>query len=86
MVATAWVDDIRQAYPAATADGIARLAAKRFERRAALGRLIGWTAPAEELVAHIAAAYDKQATDDDIKELSRGPRTTARAIQRFRAS
>ena len=86
MTATAWVDDIRQAYPAATADGIARLAARRFERRAALGRLVGWTAPAEELVAHIAAAYGKQATDDDIKELTRGPRTTARAIRRFRAS
>ena len=68
-----WARRLRETYPRADGDGLARLATQRFVRQAALGgataALAGAFAPAVELVAvlwsqanlvlHVAAAYDR---------------------------
>jgi hypothetical protein len=84
--ARAWVRDQRAAYPSATADALARLAERELGRRASLARLVGWQTPAADLVLRIAAAYGQTATEQDVQELARGPRTAARARARFRAN
>lgn len=72
-----WVGQIRATYPAASADGVARLAVRRFTRVAAAGGAAavaaGAFAPVAEaaalawahagLVLHLAAAYDLDPTD-----------------------
>ncbi|WP_203710516.1 hypothetical protein [Asanoa siamensis] len=82
--AEVWAQEIRATYPTATPDALARLAQRRFTRKATLaGAMVsfanGWSAPADlaatgwanaELVAHIAAAYGKQATPEDILVLT----------------
>ncbi len=71
--AGAWARRLRETYPRADGDGLARLATQRFVRQAAVGgataALAGAFAPAVELVAvlwsqanqvlHVAAAYDR---------------------------
>jgi hypothetical protein len=75
--AHAWVAQIRATYPAATEDGIARLAVRRFTRAAAAGgaaaSVTGVFSPIAEvatlawaqagLVLHLAAAYGVSPTD-----------------------
>jgi len=75
--ARAWVADVQATYPAATADGIARLAVRRFTRVAATGGALasatGLVGPIAEvatlawaeanLVLHLAAAYGASPTD-----------------------
>jgi hypothetical protein len=75
--ARAWVTDVQATYPAATADGIARLAVRRFTRVAATGGALasatGLVGPIAEvatlawaqagLVLHLAAAYGASPTD-----------------------
>ncbi|SNT45845.1 hypothetical protein SAMN05421812_106297 [Asanoa hainanensis] len=79
-----WAREIRATYPTATPDGVARLAQRRFTRKAtATGATAsfanGWSAAADlagtswvnaELITHIAAAYGKQATAADILVLT----------------
>ncbi|WP_341718131.1 hypothetical protein QQG74_30890 [Micromonospora sp. FIMYZ51] len=71
--AGAWARRLRETYPQADGDGLARLATQRFVRQAAIGgasaALAGAFAPAVELAAvlwsqanlvlHLAAAYDR---------------------------
>jgi len=84
-----WATDMRAAYPAAGPDALARLAQRRFARKAAVtGGLAGalaWWAPAPaaawahaELVVHIAAAYGRTATPDDLLAVA-APRAVAKA-------
>jgi hypothetical protein len=75
--ARTWVADVKATYPAATPDGIARLAVRRFTRVAATGGALasatGLIGPVAEvatlawaqasLVLHLAAAYDASPTD-----------------------
>jgi hypothetical protein len=75
--ARAWANDLRNTYPAATSDGLGRLAMRRFTRTAgaggALASLTGLLAPVTEvatlawsqaeLVLHLAAAYGLDPTD-----------------------
>lgn len=77
--AKAWSERIRETYPAATPDGLARLATSRFSRLAGvsgtvsaagglLAPLAGLTALAwaqANLVLHLAAAYGQDPTDPD---------------------
>ncbi|WP_254909929.1 hypothetical protein [Micromonospora sp. NBS 11-29] len=74
-----WVEQVRRAYPAADADGVARLAARRFVRLAGTGGALaagaGLFAPAAELasvlwaqanlVLHVAAAYGRDPAHPD---------------------
>ncbi|HYN92311.1 MAG TPA: hypothetical protein VES42_00475 [Pilimelia sp.] len=74
-----WVQDLRERYPAATPDGLARLAVRRFSRAAAVGGVVasatGVLAPVASLaslawtqsglVLHLAAAYGVDPTDVD---------------------
>ena len=74
-----WVRQLRATYPAATDDGLARLAARRFTRMAAAGgaasTLTGMLGPVTEiaalawaqagLVLHLAAAYRRDPTDPE---------------------
>jgi hypothetical protein len=82
--ADAWAQEIRSTYPTATNDGLARLAQQRFIRKttaagAAASLANGWSSAADlvatswvnaELIAHIAAAYGKQATAADLLVLT----------------
>ncbi|REF96196.1 hypothetical protein DFJ67_2171 [Asanoa ferruginea] len=82
--ADAWAREIRATYPTATNDGLARLAQQRFIRKttaagAAASLANGWSSAADlvatswvnaELIAHIAAAYGKQATAADLLVLT----------------
>ena len=82
--ADAWAREIRATYPTATPDGLARLAQRRFIRKttaagAAASFANGWSSAADlaatgwvnaELIAHIAAAYGKQATAADVLVLT----------------
>jgi hypothetical protein len=75
--ARAWVAELRNTYPAATDDGVARLAVRRFTRMAAVGgaaaAVTGLFAPVTEvaalawsqagLVLHLAAAYGLDPSD-----------------------
>jgi hypothetical protein len=75
--AAAWASRIRETYPAATPEGVARLAVAQFARRGgaggALAALAGSYAPIAllgsaawtqaELVLHVAAAYGRNAAD-----------------------
>jgi hypothetical protein len=75
--AAAWADAVRSAYPAATNEGLARLATRRFVRLAGAGGLVaagaGLFAPAAELaiaaltraglVLHLAAAHGHDPSD-----------------------
>ncbi|WBB73840.1 hypothetical protein O7602_30040 [Micromonospora sp. WMMD1128] len=77
--ARSWVEQVRRAYPLADADGVARLATRRFVRMAGTGGALaagaGVFAPAAELavvlwtqanlVLHMAAAYGHEPTDPD---------------------
>lgn len=77
--AAGWAEGLRTRYPDASADGLARLAARRFGRAAGAGgataALAGFFAPLAELVAvlwthsslvlHLAAAYGKDPTHPD---------------------
>ncbi|MGN9775227.1 hypothetical protein ACTMS0_05535 [Micromonospora sp. H33] len=74
-----WADRLRSAYPKATGDGLARLATRRYVRRAGAGgaaaALAGVFAPVAELgavlwtqaslVLHLAAAYDRDPAHPD---------------------
>ncbi|GIF69757.1 hypothetical protein Ais01nite_77920 [Asanoa ishikariensis] len=82
--AAEWARETRTIYPTASPDGLARLAQRRFTRKAtATGAAVsfanGWSAAADlagtgwvnaELIAHIAAAYGKRATAADILVLT----------------
>jgi uncharacterized protein (DUF697 family) len=75
--AYAWAEDLRATYPAATADGLARLAVQGYTRLAATGGAVaavtGLLAPLTEMVAlawaqaglvlHLSAAYGHDPTD-----------------------
>ncbi|GAB3053420.1 hypothetical protein GCM10027186_00400 [Micromonospora schwarzwaldensis] len=77
--ARSWVEQVRRAYPAADADGVARLATRRFVRMAGTGGALaagaGVFAPAAELAAvlwtqanlvlHLAAAYGRDPAHPD---------------------
>ncbi|MDG4804164.1 hypothetical protein [Micromonospora sp. WMMD980] len=77
--ARSWVEQVRGAYPQADADGVARLATRRFVRMAGTGGALaagaGLFAPAAELAAvlwtqanlvlHVAAAYDHDPAHPD---------------------
>ncbi|MGC4885799.1 hypothetical protein [Micromonospora sp. DT227] len=77
--ARSWVEQVRSAYPAADADGVARLATRRFVRMAGTGGALaagaGVFAPAAELAAvlwtqanlvlHVAAAYGRDPAHPD---------------------
>ncbi|WP_247669169.1 hypothetical protein [Micromonospora sp. H61] len=77
--AAGWAAGLRDRYPDASADGLARLAARRFVRSAGAGgataALAGFFAPLAELAAvlwthselvlHLAAAYGKDPTHPD---------------------
>ncbi|MFI2708511.1 hypothetical protein ACH495_00045 [Micromonospora sp. NPDC018662] len=77
--ARGWVEQVRRAYPAADADGVARLATRRFVRMAGTGGALaagaGVFAPAAELavvlwtqanlVLHLAAAYGRDPAHPD---------------------
>ncbi|MFI6241878.1 hypothetical protein ACIBEF_18575 [Micromonospora sp. NPDC050795] len=77
--AAGWAAGLRDRYPDASADGLARLAARRFVRSAGAGgataALAGFFAPVAELAAvlwthselvlHLAAAYGKDPTHPD---------------------
>ncbi|MDM4783444.1 hypothetical protein [Micromonospora sp. b486] len=77
--ASAWVEEVRQAYPEADADGVARLATRRFVRMAGTGGALaagaGLFAPVAELatvlwtqanlVLHLAAAYGRDPAHPD---------------------
>ncbi|MEU5933074.1 hypothetical protein [Micromonospora sp. NPDC047187] len=77
--AAGWAAGLRDRYPDASADGLARLAARRFVRSAGAGgataALAGYFAPLAELAAvlwthselvlHLAAAYGKDPTHPD---------------------
>jgi hypothetical protein len=75
--AAAWVAEVRQTYPAAAEDGIARLAAQRFGRRSTIaGALAGATGSLSalagagawlqaELLLHVAAAYGRDPVDPE---------------------
>ncbi|WFE37453.1 hypothetical protein [Micromonospora sp. WMMD998] len=77
--ARSWVEQVRRAYPLADADGVARLATRRFVRMAGTGGALaagaGVFAPAAELAAvlwtqanlvlHVAAAYGHDPADPD---------------------
>lgn len=77
--ATGWAAAVRSAYPAATDEGLARLASRRFVQLAAVGGMVssaaGVFAPAAELataalaraglVLHIAAAHGHDPGDPD---------------------
>ncbi|NED53829.1 hypothetical protein G3I24_23400, partial [Micromonospora aurantiaca] len=74
-----WVDQVRRAYPEADADGVARLATRRFVRTAGAGGALaagaGLFAPVAELAAvlwtqanlvlHLAAAYGRDPAHPD---------------------
>ncbi|WP_201753554.1 hypothetical protein [Micromonospora rubida] len=74
-----WAASLRDVYPDATPDGLARLATRRFVRLAAAGgataALAGLFAPVAELAAvlwtqaslvlHLAAAYDRDPADPE---------------------
>ncbi|MEV5630717.1 hypothetical protein [Micromonospora tulbaghiae] len=74
-----WVEQVRQAYPEADADGVARLATRRFVRMAGTGGALaagaGLFAPVAELAAvlwtqanlvlHLAAAYGRDPAHPD---------------------
>ncbi|MEV6813737.1 hypothetical protein [Micromonospora sp. NPDC051296] len=74
-----WARRLRETYPAAGGDGLARLASRRFVRQAGIGgataALAGAFAPVVELAAvlwsqanlvlHLAAAYDRDPTHPD---------------------
>ncbi|MFY1658166.1 hypothetical protein [Micromonospora sp. WMMD1274] len=74
-----WVDQVRRAYPEADADGVARLATRRFVRTAGTGGALaagaGLFAPVAELAAvlwtqanlvlHLAAAYGRDPAHPD---------------------
>ncbi|MER5608900.1 hypothetical protein AB0F93_26335 [Micromonospora tulbaghiae] len=74
-----WVDQVRRAYPEADADGVARLATRRFVRMAGTGGALaagaGLFAPVAELAAvlwtqanlvlHLAAAYGRDPAHPD---------------------
>ncbi|HEX8343322.1 MAG TPA: hypothetical protein VF657_01080, partial [Actinoplanes sp.] len=75
--AAEWARDVRESYPSATRDGIARLAVRQFTRRggvsSTLAAVSGAYAPAAllgtaayhhaELVLHVAAAYGQDPSD-----------------------
>ncbi|MGV9763361.1 hypothetical protein [Micromonospora tulbaghiae] len=77
--ASAWVEQVRRAYPEADADGVARLATRRFVRMAGTGGALaagaGLFAPVAELAAvlwtqanlvlHLAAAYGRDPAHPD---------------------
>ena len=77
--ASAWVEQVRRAYPEADADGVARLATRRFVRMAGTGGALaagaGMFAPVAELAAvlwtqanlvlHLAAAYGRDPAHPD---------------------
>ncbi|MEU8070993.1 hypothetical protein [Micromonospora sp. NPDC049151] len=77
--ASAWVEQVRRAYPEADADGVARLATRRFVRMAGTGGALaagaGLFAPVAELatvlwtqanlVLHLAAAYGRDPAHPD---------------------
>ncbi|MEV0004504.1 hypothetical protein AB0H28_19780 [Micromonospora sp. NPDC050980] len=77
--ARSWVEQVRGAYPQADADGVARLATRRFVRMAGTGGAVaagaGLFAPAAELAAvlwtqanlvlHVAAAYGHEPAHPD---------------------
>ncbi|MEU7571510.1 hypothetical protein [Micromonospora sp. NPDC049240] len=77
--ARSWVEQVRSAYPAADADGVARLATRRFVRMAGTGGALaagaGVFAPVAELAAvlwtqanlvlHVAAAYGRDPAHPD---------------------
>ncbi|WP_253866113.1 hypothetical protein [Micromonospora sp. WMMA2032] len=74
-----WVEQVRRAYPQADADGVARLATRRFVRMAGTGGALaagaGLFAPVAELTAvlwtqanlvlHLAAAYGREPAHPD---------------------
>ncbi|MBF5030380.1 hypothetical protein IRY44_11555 [Micromonospora sp. ANENR4] len=77
--ASAWAEQVRRAYPEADADGVARLATRRFVRMAGTGGALaagaGLFAPVAELasvlwtqanlVLHLAAAYGRDPAHPD---------------------
>ncbi|MFC0100568.1 hypothetical protein ACFFKH_24000 [Micromonospora marina] len=77
--AAAWVEQVRRAYPEADADGVARLATRRFVRMAGTGGALaagaGLFAPVAELAAvlwtqanlvlHLAAVYGRDPAHPD---------------------
>ncbi|MET7468851.1 hypothetical protein ACFYON_18855 [Micromonospora sp. NPDC005686] len=77
--ASAWVEQVRRAYPEADADGVARLATRRFVRMAGTGGALaagaGLFAPVAELatvlwtqanlVLHLAATYGRDPAHPD---------------------
>jgi hypothetical protein len=82
--ADTWAREIRATYPTATPDGIARLAQQKFLRKTTAAGVAaslanGWSSVADiaatswvnaELIAHIAAAYGRQATAADVLVLT----------------